>query len=167
VNIIPQLYHCLDPKENEILGKSTLNIGKIVGGTKINIVPDYSELEVDFRLIPEIQQDNLINKLKLLQSDFCNIEIDIMKDHPALQTDKDNLFIKNLKKLANTKFIGLPYATDAAYYVDPNKSIPFVIFGPGDPNIIHKTNEWVSLENVFKATELLTEAILQTFKDYL
>ncbi|MFW9819193.1 MAG: M20 family metallopeptidase [Candidatus Thorarchaeota archaeon] len=163
LNIIPQLYDFLDNKENKILGQSTINIGKIVGGTKINVVPDYSELEVDFRLIPEILQESVINKLKLLKSKSCNINIEIMKDHPALQTDKYHPFIKNLKKLANSKYIGLSYATDAAYYVDPNNPFPFVIFGPGNPNIIHKINEYISVENIFKATELLTNALIQTF----
>ncbi len=163
LKIIPQLYECLDKKENTILGRSTLNIGKIIGGTKINIVPDYSELEVDFRLIPEQQQEALINKLKLIESESCSIELEITKDHPALQSDLNYPFIKNLEKISNSKYIGLSYATDAAQYVDPNNPIPFVIFGPGNPNSIHKINECVSLENVYKATELLTNALLQTF----
>lgn len=163
LNIIPQLHNCLDRKENEILGQSTLNIGKIIGGTKINVVPDYSELEVDFRLIPEQQQETVINKLKSLKTESCNIELEIMKDHPALQTDLNDPFVKNLKKFANTKYIGLSYATDAVYYINPNNPIPFVIFGPGNPNIIHKIDEWVSLDYIFKATELLTDALIQTF----
>ena len=32
---------------------TTLNIGVIKGGTKVNVVPDYCEVEVDFRVIPE------------------------------------------------------------------------------------------------------------------
>jgi succinyl-diaminopimelate desuccinylase len=165
LKLIPQLYDCLDTKENEILGQSTLNIGKIYGGTKINIVPDYSELEIDFRLIPEQPQETVINKLASTKLENCDVELEIMKDHPALQSDSDYPFIKNLKKFANTKYIGLSYATDAVYYINPNNPIPFVIYGPGDPNIIHKIDEWVLVENIFRATELLTNALIETFKD--
>jgi succinyl-diaminopimelate desuccinylase len=163
LDIIPQLYDCLDNKKNRILGQSTLNIGKIIGGTKINVVPDYSELEVDFRLIPEQLKESVLTKLRAIKSESCNIELEITKDHPALQSDLNYPFIKILKKFANTNYIGLSYATDAVYYIDPNNPVPFVIFGPGNPNIIHKIDEWISVENIFKATELLTNALLQTF----
>ncbi|MFX1378829.1 MAG: M20 family metallopeptidase [Promethearchaeota archaeon] len=163
MKIIPQLYDCLDNKENKILGRSTVNIGKIKGGTKINIVPDYSELEVDFRLIPEQKQEILINKLVKIKSEHCNIKLEIIKDHPALQTDINNPLIKNLERISNSKYIGLSYATDATHYVDPNNPIPFVIFGPGNPNVIHKINEWVLLEDIFRATELLTSSLLKTY----
>jgi len=41
--------------------------------------------------------------------------------------------------------------------------IPFIIFGPGDPNNIHKIDEYIELEQVFQATEYLTNALLQTY----
>ena len=69
LNIIPQLSKCLDDKTNPILGFSSLNIGKIKGGTKINIVPDYTELEIDFRLIPEQNPEFILNKLKHIKPD--------------------------------------------------------------------------------------------------
>ena len=37
-------------KEHPLLGRPTLNIGTIQGGTKINIVPDRCEIEVDRRI---------------------------------------------------------------------------------------------------------------------
>ena len=163
LEIIPQLYDCVEDRINKILGKPTLNIGKIKGGTKINVVPDYAQLEVDFRLIPEQRHENIINKLNSIKSEYCKIEVDILKNSPALQTDLNHLFIQNLRKIANSEYIGLSYATDAVNYVSSNKSIPFVIFGPGNPTNIHKENEWVSLNQVFKSTEYLNEALLKTY----
>ena len=163
LKIIPQLYNCLESKENKILGGSTLNIGKIFGGTKINVVPDYTELEVDFRLIPEQSHENMINKLNNIKSEPCKIEVEISKKHPSLQSDINHPFIQNLRKFSNTKCIGLPYATDAVNFVNSYDTIPFVIFGPGNPNIVHKINEYISIEQVFQATELLTKALLKTY----
>ncbi|MFW9901789.1 MAG: M20 family metallopeptidase [Candidatus Thorarchaeota archaeon] len=163
IDIIPQLYDCLETKENKILGKSTVNIGKIKGGSKINIVPDFLELEVDFRLIPEQNHENLINKLKKIKSKSCRIELEIAKSNSSLQSDWNDHFIQNLRKISNTKCIGLSYATDAVNYVDPTNPIPFIIFGPGSPDVVHKINEWIALDQVFKATELLTRALLNTY----
>ena len=165
LEIIPQLYGCVEDKINTILGKPTLNIGKIKGGTKINVVPDYAQLEADFRIIPEQRHENVINKLNSIKSEYCKIEVDILKNCPALQTDLNHLFIQNLRKITNSEYIGLSYATDAVNYVSSNKSIPFVIFGPGNPTIIHKENECVSLKQVFQSSELLIKALLETFLD--
>ncbi|MFW9970540.1 MAG: M20 family metallopeptidase [Candidatus Odinarchaeota archaeon] len=164
LKVIPQLYKCLDvDKENSILGKSTINIGKISGGTKINIVPDYSELEVDFRVIPEQKQETILNKLKSINLGSCSIELEILKSHPPLQTDFNHPFIRNLEIISNSKYIGLSYATDIVNFVDPNNPIPFIIFGPGNPNVTHKLNESVSLEDIFRATEILINALLETY----
>ncbi|MBA7572937.1 putative succinyl-diaminopimelate desuccinylase [subsurface metagenome] len=163
IKIIPQLYNCLEEKRNVVLGKSTLNIGKISGGTAINIVPDQAVLDIDYRLIPEQDHNTLINNLNNLQLIKFPINIEILKELPALQTDSNHLFIQNLKGVSKSELLGLSYATDAAHLISVNSPIPFVIFGPGDPNNIHKIDEFIELEQVFQATEFLTNALLQTY----
>jgi succinyl-diaminopimelate desuccinylase len=163
LNILPQLYTCLDNKKNPILGYSTLNVGKIQGGTKINIVPDYAELEVDFRLIPEQKYSSVINKLKEINPEPCKMDIKITNNLPALETDPNHPFIKTLQKISQSEIIGLPYATDAARFITPENPIPFVIYGPGNPNDVHKINESISLEQVYRATENLNESLIKTY----
>jgi len=163
LKIIPQLYNCLEEKTNVILGKSTLNIGKISGGTAINIVPDQAILDLDYRIIPEQDHNSLIDNLKDLQKHNISIDIEIINELTALQTDINHPFIQNLKEISKSEVLGLSYATDAAHLINVNNPIPFVIFGPGDPNNIHKIDEYIELEQVFQATELLTHALLQTY----
>lgn len=163
LNILPQLHKCLDNKKNQILGYSTLNVGKIQGGTKINIVPDYVELEVDFRLIPEQSHSLVINKLKEINPEPCEVDVRITNNLPALKTDPNHPFIKNLQKISQSEIIGLPYATDAAKLVTPTNPIPFVIYGPGNPNDVHKLNESISIEQVYRVTDCLNEALLKTY----
>ncbi|MBA7671567.1 putative succinyl-diaminopimelate desuccinylase [subsurface metagenome] len=163
LKIIPQLYDCLEEKTNVILGKSTLNIGKITGGTAINIVPDQVILDLDYRIIPEQDHNSLIDNLNNLQKHNFSIDIEIINKLSAFQTDSNHLFIQNLKKISKSELLGLSYATDAAHLISANNPIPFVIFGPGDPNNIHKIDEFIELEQVFQATEHLTNALLQTY----
>ena len=163
LKIIPQLYDCLEEKTNVILGKSTLNIGKISGGTAINIVPDQAILDLDYRIIPEQDHNSLIDNLKNLQKHNFSIDIEIINELSALQTDSNHPFIQNLKEISKSEVLGLSYATDAAHLISVNNPIPFVIFGPGDPNNIHKIDEFIELEQVFQATEYLTNALLQTY----
>ncbi|MFX1343812.1 MAG: M20 family metallopeptidase [Promethearchaeota archaeon] len=163
LNILPQLYKCLDNKKNQILGYSTLNVGKIQGGTKINIVPDYVELEVDFRLIPEQSHLSVINKLKEINSEPCKVDVKITNHLPALETSSNHPFIKNLQNISQSEIIGLPYATDAAKFITQENPVPFLIYGPGNPNNVHKINESISIEQVYRATECLNEALLKTY----
>jgi succinyl-diaminopimelate desuccinylase len=161
--IIPKLHSCLQEKTNPILGNSTLNIGKIEGGSAINVVPEKVELDLDFRLIPEQDPRIVIQNLNNLDPSPCSMEITTPVQLPALKTDLDNEFIENLKKFINKEFIGLSYATDAAYLVNPKDPIPFVLFGPGDPARIHKVNEYVPLSQVYDCSEYLLKSLIKTF----
>ena len=163
LNIIPQLYDCLDNVENRVLGSSTLNIGKISGGTAHNIVPDKTILSVDYRYIPEQDLARLNEKLQSINAFPCKIEVKITHKLPALQTDMEIPFIQNLKKINGKEIIGLPYATDAGVLVQKKNPVPFIIYGPGDPGVIHKPDEYIKIEDVIKSTEYLSQALIQTY----
>jgi succinyl-diaminopimelate desuccinylase len=160
---IPLLYKCLDNVKNSVLGSSTLNIGTIQGGIARNIVPGKTKMTVDYRFVPEQDLNTLFYKIKNLTLPPYRISAKITHTLPAIQTEVNHPFLKNLKSLTNTDFVGLPYATDAAVLLNPKKPIPFIIYGPGDPNTIHKENEYVLLEEIYKSIEHLSEAFLNTF----
>lgn len=163
LKLIPQLYDCLDNVKNKVLGTSTLNIGKINGGIAYNIVPDKTVLSIDYRYIPEQDYTRLNKKLRMLNAPPCKIEVKITLTLPALQTNAQLPFIQNLKTINRKEIIGLPYATDAGVLVQKKNSVPFVIYGPGDPGVIHKPDEYIILEDISKATEDLTQALIQTY----
>jgi len=163
LKIIPQLYDCLDNVKNSVLGPSTLNIGKISGGIAHNIVPDKTILSVDYRYIPEQDYARLNEKLKSIDASPCKTEIKITHTLPALQTDMGTPFIQNLKKINGKEIIGLPYASDAGALIQKKNPVPFVIYGPGDPGVIHKPNEYIKIEDVIKSTENLSQALIQTY----
>ncbi|MBY8991131.1 MAG: M20 family metallopeptidase [Candidatus Lokiarchaeota archaeon] len=163
LKIIPKLGKCLRDFNNPVLGSSSINIGKIKGGNKINVVPDYTELEIDFRIIPEQNVGDLINSLKMIDPEPFKMDIEILNNLPALQSDSKHPFIRNLKRISNMELIGLPYATDLAKFITTDNPVPFVIYGPGNPNDVHKINESISLNQIFLATESLTDALLETY----
>ncbi|MHA1105541.1 MAG: M20 family metallopeptidase [Promethearchaeota archaeon] len=163
LEILPQIHGSIVPLENSILGKSTVNIGRIQGGSVINMVPELVKLELDFRLVPEEEPKKVIQKLKQINVEPCALELELLKDLPALQTNFNHPLIENLSKLTNTELIGLTYATDAANLVDPKNPIPFIIFGPGDSKFIHAYNERVKIKDVCNATNFLTQALISTY----
>ena len=96
LKIIPQLHDFLGDEINNILGKSTLNVGRISGGTAINIVPDHAILDLDYRLIPEQNHQRLKMLLNTLPQPDFSIKLEILKDLPALLSDPNHIFIQNL-----------------------------------------------------------------------
>jgi succinyl-diaminopimelate desuccinylase len=96
----------------------------------------------------------------------CEIKVKITHTLPALQSDSEIPFIQNLKKMSGKKTIGLPYATDAAVLVQKKNPVPFVIYGPGDPAVIHKPDEFIKIEDVIESTENLSQALLKTYLNY-
>ena len=163
LKIVPQLHECLDDVKNRFLGSSTLNIGKISGGVAYNIVPDKTILSVDFRYIPEQDFARLNEKIRSINASPCKLEVKITHTLPALQTDMGIPFIQNLKKINGKEIIGIPYATDAGVLIQKKNAIPFVIYGPGDPGVIHKPDEYIKIDDVIKSTEYLSQALIRTY----
>ncbi|MFX0084996.1 MAG: M20 family metallopeptidase [Candidatus Hodarchaeota archaeon] len=163
VNIIPLLHSELPTVIDPILGKSTLNIGKIKGGRSVNVVPEYAEVHCDYRLVPSINPEEFANNLlgtiqQHSQENAVNFEMKIEQIMPAIFTSKENYFIKHfLTKCTSKDFIGLNYATDGAVLV---KNIPFIIFGPGNPKRIHVANERVPIAQVKEAESILISFLL-------
>jgi len=64
IKLIDQLSSLAIEKEHSILGKPTLNIGTIRGGTKVNIVPERCEIEVDRRMLPSERKEEALIEIK-------------------------------------------------------------------------------------------------------
>ena len=162
--LFPKFYDCLEPKKSELLGISTLNIGTMRAGTKINVVPEEAILELDYRLLPEQDPKTVIERLKGIDASPWKMEIAITHFLPPLMANSDDPFVKTLRSVSGgSPFVGMTYGTDAAKLIDPKSPIPFAIFGPGDSRIIHQTDEFVPLSQVVQASEMLVEAINRTF----
>ncbi len=151
-----------------LLGKSTFNLGKLHGGTKTNIVPERAEMEWDIRLVPNLDKKAFLQRLEQLFAEYRNkhgvkVETSVIHDIPALECRNVNHpFIQYLKQQTGD-FIGLTYGTDAAALLQKDPNVPFIIFGPGDPRIIHKHDEKISLAQVVQASDLLIDAIRKSY----
>jgi succinyl-diaminopimelate desuccinylase len=162
VKLFPTLHSSITDHHDEILGKSTLNIGVIQGGNLANVVPERAEVQCDFRLVPPHQPSKFSKKLTQIVKEFADessadFEIKIRQILPAIESNKNNFFVKKFVESSENKpFSGLNYATDGAVLVsNAPENLPFIIFGPGNPNRIHISNERVKIREVEIAEEIL------------
>ncbi len=170
---INHLKEIIPETEHELLGRTTVNIGIIKGGEKINIVPDECYVDCDFRLIPGVNHKEFDLKVKKLMTHLseeypCKYSHEILHTIPALNTKSDIPIIQNLLKWSNKianhplEPIGLAYATDAAALIPP-RDIPFAIIGGGSPSMLHQDNEYVEIAELIDAAKIIAGAIIDTF----
>ncbi|MHA1975517.1 MAG: M20 family metallopeptidase [Candidatus Hodarchaeales archaeon] len=166
VKLFPILHSSIPDYTDDILGKSTLNIGVIQGGNIANVVPERAEIQCDFRLVPPIQPVEFSKKLAQKVEEFASgspakFQFVVRQTMPVIRSRKEDKFVsKFIEKSGNRSISGLNYATDGAVLVsNAPKKLPFVLYGPGNPKNIHIADEKVSIQEV--------EAAEQTFIDFL
>ncbi len=153
-------------RQDPYLGPATLSVGRIEGGTSVNTVPDFCRIEIDRRLIPGEQTKQALEEFERFLSqetgnktDFHCSEpwISLPPLDPAGPTGKQEL-VERLQGVlkrnhANQEVIAVPYGTDASTLA--RAGIPAVVFGPGDIAKAHTCDEFVELDEVEKASEIL------------
>lgn len=143
-----------------VLGSGTLNVGKIAGGTKINIVPDQALIHVDIRTVPGRTSDETIGYLTNILGP--EVEINTLLDFDAVATDPDNEWIQEVSSIVSSHSgmpaapKGLPYFTDAAVLTPAFNGVPTVILGPGQAEMAHKTDEFCLIPRLLEAVEIYT-----------
>ena len=131
--------------QNELLGFPTLNIGRISGGTRTNIVADQCAIEIDFRLTPELSTTQAYKKLEELldKNGFTDVVMITKLTCEPLYTPDSNEYIQKLISLdSRPEIVGAPWFCDAAV-LSSMGGIPSVAAGPGSIDQAHTHDEWI------------------------
>lgn len=127
--------------EHPLLGRSTLSVGTIRGGSKTNIVPDHGEATIDIRVIPGEDPDRLI---ALLREAAPQVALEHQGSAP-LYTDPTHPLITKLAAHGAVP-VGAPWFCDAAVFAE--KGMPAVALGPGSIAQAHTADEWISVSDL-------------------
>ncbi|WP_209123473.1 M20 family metallopeptidase [Alkalihalobacillus sp. BA299] len=147
---------------------TTVNIGVINGGTKINVVPDSCEIEVDFRVIPEHSLGDIYNRVQTMidqlerEDEDMDIEIERILDfqtEPTV-TGEDSPLIEEIQKASREvkgetlPVVGMLGQSDTRWFI--NNGIPGINFGPGtNHNNLHGYDEFMEIEDLIHTTKVL------------
>lgn len=142
-----------------LLGRSTLSLGTIAGGVKVNVVPDRCQLEVDIRLTPDADPEQLLARLRALlgrlSSDDPGFQaaFRLISRYPAFESDVRAPFVRKAREIGQIILgrvpepVGISYFTDAAVAVAAT-GIPALILGPGEQVEAHGPDESLPLANL-------------------
>jgi acetylornithine deacetylase len=149
-------------RSDPLLGPPTLSVGRIEGGTSVNTVPDRCRVEVDRRVIPGEDPNAAPGQLSsfLIQQgiDFPFECTAPWMSKPALGPERSAELVERLGQAIDAvrgshRVMPVPYGTDASTIAEAG--IPSVVFGPGDIAKAHTCDEWVPLDEVEQASEVL------------
>jgi acetylornithine deacetylase/succinyl-diaminopimelate desuccinylase-like protein len=136
-DVIPKLERMTHP----LLGRTTLSVGTIRGGSKTNIVPDHCEATIDIRLVPGVQPLPII---ALIKEAAKGLAISYQTSKP-LFTDPGHALIQKLGSLGATP-VGAPWFCDAAVF--SARGMPAIALGPGSIAQAHTADEWISISDL-------------------
>jgi acetylornithine deacetylase ArgE len=143
------------------LGPATLSVGRIEGGASVNTVPDHCRAEIDRRLLPGEDAATSPDELARFLRRHTDIPFQCSRlwlNCPSLAPDCSAELTARLGRAIDAvvgrhEVQAVPYGTDASTL--SLAGIPAVVFGPGDIARAHTCDEWVPLDEVGRAAEVL------------
>jgi acetylornithine deacetylase/succinyl-diaminopimelate desuccinylase-like protein len=148
-----------------VLGRSTMNVGMIRGGSRPNIVPDLAEAEIDIRITPALAAAGGALKLLTETIAFHDLPIEIVRPHenPPMETAANHPMIQAL--LATdpcTGLSGAPWFSDAAHL--SGGGIPSICIGPGSIDQAHTVDEFIEIPGLEAGASFFSSFIGQVLR---
>jgi acetylornithine deacetylase/succinyl-diaminopimelate desuccinylase family protein len=141
----------IETRNDAILGKPTINLGKIMGGTGANIVADKCVISICRRLIPSERIDDEYEAISCLAKSINhNVSIKTTFFGQPFLADVNSELIKNLQTISKQcsldgELAVKPFWTEASLFAKYGQT---VIFGPGQTEFCHQPNESVKLKDL-------------------
>jgi acetylornithine deacetylase len=157
-------------RQHPLCGSPKLTVSIVQGGASEHIVPDTCQIAIDCRVIPgETCAGTAQEVQEWLAADldtqtYARTEVgDTYLAVPPLDTPVDHWLVRGLHSAAgrvldNAQIDGVPYNTNASYLAAAG--VPSVVFGPGDIAQAHSVVEFVEIEQVVAAAEILKKFLL-------
>src|SRR3989338_4098494 len=142
----------LAKKKHPLLGIGSINVGTIKGGAKVNIVPDYCEMEITRRLsFGETEKSALADYKNILEKLKLKADIEIMMMRLPHFVKPNAQIVKLLQKAGAGKAVdGANYGYTEAELYSTELGIQTVVCGPGSIETARAADEFVKIKEIEK-----------------
>ena len=157
-------YHhevALKMKPHPLCGTPTLSVGTITGGLSVNTVPADCTIEIDRRLIPGEDPQQVYRQIVDFMTTETGGDAAIEHEGPFLTglglSDETNgplaerMVAAAREARIDSRLVGVPFGTDAAAI--GAGGVPSIVFGPGSIDQAHTADEWLPLDQLAQASE--------------
>jgi len=158
----------LHQRTHPLLGRGSLHMSLVSGGTGLSTYPDLCTLELERRTLPGETEQTFLKEvgaaIAKVRETHAGLEVDISlttaqsasdvgTDEPVMRAMSDALREEQL----SPRVEGLSAWTDAALLNEAG--IPAICFGPGDIALAHSDTEFVPLAEIDTATRVLSRFV--------
>jgi acetylornithine deacetylase len=155
----------LPQKTHALLGRGSVHASRIAGGSGYSTYPDHCRVSVERRTIPGETAVDALSELDLLCESVrtrrpgFRATISTGASQPPSDVRVDAPIVSALSRACHDaghapRIEGLSAWTDAALF--NAAGIPAICFGPGDIRLAHSAEEFVPVEEIRSAVDILT-----------
>ncbi|MBI4279012.1 MAG: ArgE/DapE family deacylase [Armatimonadetes bacterium] len=159
----------LTERRSEIagMGHTTLSLGVVSGGVKVNVVPDRCTLSIDCRVIPEVDPQQVVGRIRAIAAAAearhpgIHVHVAVVRTAAPTRLAEDHPVVQGLAR-ACRQVLGRPVpiegetgGTDARWF--NAGGIPAANYGPGrmESGNYHGVDEHVEIADLVEATDVL------------
>ena len=143
----------------------TLNLGHIHGGDNPNRICGQCELQFDLRPLPGMPLPELREELRT-RLDRCLAETGlswetapVFEGIPAMETPRDAAIVQAVEQLSGAAAGAVAFGTEGPYL--NSMGMQTVVCGPGNIDQAHQPDEYLPLEHIQPAINLIKSLVKQ------
>ena len=136
--------------------QETFNVGKIAGGSAVNVVPHECVVEMEHRFSPGSRLEERKRAIEEILAVMSAVELEFNIEYPAFLAEPD----RSLHSLASER-LGYPVqermsrgGTDANIF--NARGIPTFVFGPGECDQVHQADEYITFDRVVECADIIS-----------
>ena len=139
---------------------STLQVGVIVGGQSVNIIPDRCTADIEARAVPGVSASSLLEPVKArlfaLRDSGFEVAWQELSSYPALAPVNGSELAATLTQLTGQEpLTAVSYGTEAGLY--QQAGIDAIICGPGEIARAHRPNEYIELGELAACRQMIED----------
>jgi succinyl-diaminopimelate desuccinylase len=145
-------------ESSAMFDRPSINLGRIVGGQALNMVPDRCTMAVDIRYLPGQDPATILEAV----AQITDIEVTRTFVHPTVTVSPHDPYVRALRDAVSRSTqgevmsVGRDGASDAAAFIEAG--IPAVEFGPTGAGH-HGPEEWVSISSLARYRRALADFV--------
>ena len=163
-DLLPMLERSFADHEDPVLGKPTINLGQIHGGSRTNIVPDFATAALDIRETPSLRAAGgglQLVKNFLKENDLeDSVSFEVVVDSSPLSTDPKLDPIQRFQTMGS-QLVSAPWFCDAGWLA--KGGIAAIACGPGSIAQAHTKDEFLKVDDL-EAGARYYKQFLETYR---
>ncbi|KIN64819.1 Acetylornithine deacetylase (ArgE) [Sulfitobacter noctilucicola] len=143
---------------------STVHIGKISGGTALNIVPSETQVALEFRHLAETPAREIESEIRKIADDVSQaypcapkVDVDVVNSYPGLDIEATKPIVTWASDIAGTpKTTKVSFGTEAGFF--SQLGLDTVVLGPGDMATDgHKPDEGLAKSELISCDRMMDQ----------